>query len=172
VTAVIGWAMTEQGEPEKGMAVIQQCLAVIRSRSAEIIIPHLLAMIAEAQKKAGLIEEALASVSEGIDVLSRTGEHWCESYLYSLKGELLLASAAGSCSPQEAEGSYRKAIEIARRQSAKSFELRATTGLSRLLQQQGRHEEARGMLSGVYGWFSEGFDAPDLKEAKALLDIL
>jgi tetratricopeptide (TPR) repeat protein len=168
VTATMGWAMAERGEPEKGMAVIQKCLAMIRSRGAEIIIPHLLAMIAEAQKKAGLIEEALASVSEGIEVLSRTGEHWCESYLYSLRGDLLLAR----CSPQEAEGSYRKAIEIARRQSTRSFELRATTGLSRLLRQQGRHEEARGMLSEIYDWFSEGFDAPDLKEAKALLDDL
>ncbi|HEX5731429.1 MAG TPA: protein kinase [Blastocatellia bacterium] len=172
VTAALGWAMAERGEPEKGMAVLQQSLEVMRSRRAEIITPHLLAMLAEAQKKAGLIEEALASVSEGIEVLSRTGEHWCESYLYSLRGDLLLASAAGSCSPQEAEGSYRKAIEIARRQSAKSFELRATTGLGWLLQQQGRHEEARGMLSEIYGWFSEGFDAPDLKEAKALLDDL
>ena len=90
--------------------------------------------------------------------------------LYRLKGELLLMQ--NDSNVEEAENSFRRAIEIARRQQAKSWELRATMSLARLLNTQGRRDEARAMLAEIYGWFTEGYDTADLKDAKALLDEL
>jgi predicted ATPase len=172
VTYVLAWAMAEQGRVEEGITMIQECLAVLKTRRAEIALPHLLATLAELQKKAGRIEEGLVAVSEGLEMIACTGERWCESDLYLLKGELLLGRVDASERSQEAEACFHKAIEIAQEQSAKSFELRAVTSLSRLLQRQGRREEARAMLSEIYGSFSEGFDTPVLKDTKALLDEL
>ena len=171
VTPVLGWAMAEQGQVEEGITMIQECLAVLKAQGAEIVLPHILATLAEIQNKAGRIEEGLAAVSEGIEMIARTNEHWCESDLYSLRGELL-SRFGNSERSQEAEACFQKAIEIARNQSAKSYELRAVASLSRVLQRHGRRKEAHAMLSEIYGWFSEGFDAPALKEAKALLDEL
>jgi len=100
--------------------------------------------------------------------------HW-EAELYRLKGELLLMQghdAEAEASLHQAESCFQHAVEVARRQSAKSWELRATVSLCRLWQVQGRMDEARQMLAEVYGWFTEGFDTPDLQEAKALLEEL
>jgi predicted ATPase len=102
-------------------------------------------------------------------VVSQTEERWCEAELYRLKGELLLR---GDDSTAEAQHCLVHAIEIARSQTAKSFELRATISLARLLAKLGRCDEARAPLAEIYGWFTEGFDTPDLKDAKALLDEL
>jgi predicted ATPase len=107
-------------------------------------------------------------VAEALALVERSDERYWEAGIYRLKGELLLESRGSS----EAETCFRRAIEIARRQSAKSLELRATTSLARLLDKQGRQDEARRMLGEIYGWFSEGFDTADLKDAKALLDEL
>ena len=90
--------------------------------------------------------------------------------MHRLKGELLLAQDASNAA--QAEQSFRTAIEISRKQNAKSWELRATTSLARLLGQQGKRDEARAMLADIYNWFTEGFDTADLKDAKALLDEL
>ena len=98
------------------------------------------------------------------------GDHWYEAELHRIKGELLLRQAVPDA-PQ-AEACFHKALTVARRQQAKSWELRATLSLSRLWQQQGKRAEARQMLAEVYGWFTEGFDTPDLQEAKAVLDAL
>jgi predicted ATPase len=97
-----------------------------------------------------------------------TGERWFEAELYRRKGELLLQQGHA----RAAEHLYRKALSIAREQEAKLWELRATASLARLRRDQGRHAEARDLLAPVYGWFTEGFDTPDLKEATALLDAL
>src|SRR5262249_5367331 len=99
-----------------------------------------------------------------------TGERWYEPELYRLKGALLLQQ--NSDHQVEAESSFHHALEIARNQQAKSFELRTATSLARLWQQQGKRQEAHDLLAPVYGWFTEGFDTPDLIEAKALLDEL
>ena len=103
-------------------------------------------------------------------MVSQTEERWCEAELYRLKGELLLRRDDSNAA--EAQHCLVHAIEIARNQTAKSFALRATISLARLLAKLGRRDEARALLAEIYGWFTEGFDTPDLKDAKALLDEL
>ena len=125
------------------------------------------ALLAETYGKAGKVEEGLAALAEALRAVDDTGIGFYEPELHRLKGELLLARAPEN--PADAEACFRQAIAIARRQEAKSLELRAVMSLSRLLQQQGRKEEARPMLAEIYGWFTEGFDTADLQEAKALL---
>ena len=98
-----------------------------------------------------------------------TGEKVLEAEFHRLLGELLLTEKGNN---DEADRAFRTAIDVARRQRAKSWELRATTSLARLLAKQGKRDEARAMLAEIYGWFTEGFDTPDLKDAKALLDEL
>ena len=130
--------------------------------------PLFLAGQAEVYGMLGKTQEGLEVIGEALDVVQKTGERWCEAEVHRIKGELLQLSGRTS----EAETSFRQAIEVARRQEAKSWELRATISLSRLLQKEGRSAEARQLLSEIYAWFTEGFDTPDLKEAKALLEEL
>jgi predicted ATPase len=103
-----------------------------------------------------------------MDVTERNNEPFYEAEMYRLKGDALVM--AGVDSPSEAESCFQRAIEIARKQQAKSFELRAAMSLARLWRQQGKREEGRGLLKEIYDWFTEGFDTPDLKDARALLD--
>jgi predicted ATPase len=116
----------------------------------------------------GQTDDALALVAEALASAERTEERHWEAEIYRLKGELLAESKGSS----EAETCFRRAIDIARRQQAKSWELRAVTSLSRLLEKQGKNEEARRLLAEIYGWFTEGFDTADSKDAKALLEEL
>jgi predicted ATPase len=107
--------------------------------------------------------------------VEKTGERWYEAELYRLKGTLTLQSKVQSPRPkveEEAEECFWKAIEVARQQQAKSWELRAAMSLSQLWQSQGKKAEARKLLAEIYGWFTEGFDTKDLQEAKALLEEL
>ena len=115
-------------------------------------------------------EAGLAVLTEALTRVDTTGERWYESEIYRLKGELLLQQ--NSDHQAEAEMCFHQALNIARAQQAKSFELRTATSLARLWQQQGKHEEARQLLGDAYGWFTEGFDTADLQDAKALLDEL
>jgi predicted ATPase len=120
--------------------------------------------------KVGRPQEGLEVVEEGFTSVAKTGERNASSSLHHVKGELLLAQ--NQTNAAEAEQCFRTAIEIARRQSARMAELRAATSLARLLAKQGKRDEARAMLADIYGWFTEGFDTADLKDAKALLDEL
>jgi predicted ATPase len=129
----------------------------------------LLAFQADAQLAVGKPEAALASVAAGLMVVEKMGGAPLEAELYRLKGEALLAGA-GTVS--EAETAIEQGIDVARRQNAKSWELRGATSLARLRRQQGRQQEAVALLAPILGWFTEGFDTADLKEAKALLDDL
>ena len=115
-------------------------------------------------------QEALEVVEEGLASVAKTGEQIASPSLHHVRGELLLAQNPSDVA--EAEQCFRTAIEIARRQSARSAELRATTSLARLLDEQGKRVEARAMLADIYNWFTEGFDTSDLKDAKELLDEL
>jgi len=110
----------------------------------------------------------LALWDEAFQVAERTGERWFAAELNRQKGQLLL----GQWHSEAAEELYRRALGIAEEQEAKLWELRAAMGLARLHRDQGRHSEARELLAPVYGWFTEGFTTPDLKDAKALLDEL
>ena len=116
----------------------------------------------------GRPRKGCAVLAEALAVVDDNGERCWEAELYRLKGELLLARSAEQHA--EAEACFHQALDIARRQQAKSWELRAAMSLSRLWQQQGKRAEARELLAPIYGWFTEGFDTADLQEAKALLD--
>ena len=116
----------------------------------------------------GFPDQAVELSAEALALAEQTDEHHWEAELYRLKAELLLMQGDDA----EAEASFHKAVEVARRQQAKSWELRATVSLCRLRQEQGSMDEARQMLAEIYGWFTEGFDTPDLQEAKALLEEL
>jgi len=159
-----GWALA-QGEA--GIEQMRQGLAAWRATGAELGRPGFLAPVAEMHWRLGQTKEGLSAVAEGLEAVERHGERLWEPELHRLKGELLLPQAE-----HEAEACFRQAIEIARRLQAKSLELRAAMSLSRLWQGQGKREEARQILAEIYGWFTEGFDTPDLKEAKALLEEL
>jgi predicted ATPase len=123
----------------------------------------------------GQVAEGLTAVAEGLTMVDKSGERYWEAELSRLKGELTLQShVQGSRSKveEEAEACFLKAVEIARKQQAKSLELRAVMSLSRLWQHQGKKAEARQLLAEIYGWFTEGFDTKDLEEARALLAAL
>jgi predicted ATPase len=131
--------------------------------------------LAGAYGKREKIEEGLILLAEALKRVPESGNRVWEAELYRLMGELTLKQSSIQCLEprvQEVEGSFLEAIEIARRQQAKSLELRAVMSLSRLWQQQGKKNEARQQLAEIYGWFTEGFDTKDLQEAKALLEEL
>ena len=130
---------------------------------------HWLALLAEAYGYAGQTHEGLNVLTEALAAVHNHAGRWWEPELYRLRGALLLHVAAPQ---EEAEACLQQALAVARRQQAKSLELRAALSLSRLWQQQGKRAEAHELLTEVYGWFTEGFDTPDLQEAKALLEEL
>ena len=132
--------------------------------------PLMLVALAETCGKNGRVEEALDSVMEGLATAKQTGLRLVEAELHRIRGELLMMKDPGNGA--EGERCLRTAVDVARRQAARLYELRATTSLARLLKQQGRAEQACQMLAEIYGWFTEGFDTADLKDAKALLDEL
>ena len=137
--------------------------------------PWYFCYLAEACATAGRFEEALAAVAEAIAIAERTGERHNEAELHRLKGELILRSPGVEAPPgvqTEVEECFRKSIEIARQQEARSFELKAVISLSRLLKQQGKKAEARQALAEICGWFSEGFDTKDLIDAGVLIEQL
>ncbi len=146
----------------------------MRAFGAQLVQTVYGAALAEGCVALGRVEDGFAAVAEALAAVERTGERWVEAELHRLKGVLTLARGAVPSAEvgAEAEKCFRLAIEIARRQEAKSWELRATTSLARLLNKQGKRDEARAMLAEIYGWFGEGFDTADLKDAKALLEAL
>ncbi len=163
-----GRALAEQGRIEEGIAQLRQGLAAWEATGTRYRRPTFLAWLAEAYGKVGQVEEGLSVLAEALAQVEKTDERCYEAELRRLKGDLL----AQEGDEAEAEAIFHKAIEVARRQNAKSWELRATTSLARLWQQQGKTDEAHRILAEIYGWFTEGFDTPDLQEAKALLEEL
>jgi predicted ATPase len=147
----------------------------MRATGEELVRPYHLARLAEAYGKAEQAEEGLTALAEALATVNKTGERFYEAELYRLKGTLTLQSQVQSPKSKvekEAEEYFLKAIEIARKQQAKSWELRATTSLARLWQQQGKKEDAHQRLTDIYGWFTEGFDTKDLQDAKRLIEEL
>ena len=165
-----GWTSTEQGEGAKAIAPIHQGLADFRALGGEVQRPYFLSLLAEAYEKAGQPNEGLTVLLEALAAVNSTGVRYWEAELHRRKGELLLMQQGRKA--EEAEECFRKALDIARRQQAKSLELRAAMSLGRLRHRQGKRDEARQMLGEIYGWFTEGFDTADLKEAKVLLEEL
>ena len=170
-TPVSGWALAEEGLVGDGIGKIREGLAALEQIGHRMRRPQHQGLLAEACARAGQIDEALAMITQALDTATRTGVQANAAELHRLKGELLLQQGAPRAAA-EAEGYFGRAIEIARRQRAKSWELRAATSLARLWRDQGKRKQARKLLSPVYDWFTEGFDTPDLREAGALLDTL
>ncbi|MDA2919111.1 AAA family ATPase [Desulfobacterota bacterium AH_259_B03_O07] len=165
-----GWALIDRGEERNGIEDLRGGIAARRARGSEIARTFFLALLADAYRKVGKAEEGITLLAEAIDTADKNGERFYQAELYRLKGEQMLALAPDN--QAEAETSFRKAIDIASQQSAKSLELRATTSLSRVLKNKGKKDEARQMLAEIYEWFTEGFETTDLKEAKSLLEEL
>lgn len=164
-----GWALTEQGRTDEGISQMRQTLDVYRAIGSEISRPHFLGLLAEAMIKKGKTEEALNALTEALSGAQETGQRYYESELHHLKGRLMLAVGNDT---KQAEGCFHQAIEVARRQKALSFELRAVTSLGRLWQENDRSDDARLMLTDTLDSFTEGFDTRDLKEARVLLNEL
>jgi predicted ATPase len=196
-TILRGWALAAQGQRAEGIAQMRQGLAAGRATGAKLGEPGYMVLLVEAYRQEGQIDEGLRLVAETLASVATTSNRCAEPELHRLKGELLLLQAArrqkipttlsvtalgaaamgagatpASPLQTEAEACFRQALEVARHQQAKLFELRATLSLSRMLQCQGKHAAAGELLAEVYGWFTEGFDTPDLQEARALLDAL
>ena len=163
-----GWVRVKNGDVMEGIFLLRNGMAACRAAGATLFMPHHIALLAGACEVARQIEEAVTLLDDGLQIAGRTRERWLEAELHRHKGRLLLQQGHSDA----AEEFYRKALRIAREQEAKLWELRAAVSLARLRRDQGRRVEARKLLAPVYGWFTEGFDTPDLKEAKALLDEL
>jgi tetratricopeptide (TPR) repeat protein len=163
---VDGWALGASGESEKGLAQIR---AGLDAFGLGVLQHMLLALQADAQLAIGKSEAALASAAAGLKAVEKMGGAPLEAELWRFKGEALLAGAGAA---SEAETAMQQGIDVARRQNAKSWELRAAMSLARLRHQQGRLQEAVALLAPILGWFKEGFDTADLQSARTLLDDL
>ena len=167
-----GWALAQEGEINEGIAQIRQGMTDYRATGSMLEWTGFCALLAEAHFKAGQIKEGLSALDEGLTVMEKTGERFYQAELYRLKGELLLRSSSylsGAGLPKEVEEYFDKALQIASRQNAKSLELRAAMSLSRLTKVHGRTEHVPCVLKETYNWFREGFDTPDLQEARTLI---
>ena len=169
-TIFSGATLAQKGQTSEGISRIRQGLAACRTTGAVLFRPFFLRFLADAYLRAEQLTEGLAVVDEALSLVSQTQERLSEAELWRLKGELARQTGL-ECLPQ-AENCLRKAIAVAHSQEAKSWELRATTSLARLLAKQGHRDQARSRLAEIYYWFTEGFDTADLKEAKSLLDEL
>ena len=164
-----GRSLVACGQAQEGFALLTQGLAELRAAGAVVNTPMLLTWLAETHGMVGQLDEALNCLAEAARIVEATEERVTEAeWLHRVPGDLLQATGDGS----GAERHYRQAIAVAGQQNAKLLQLRASTSLARLWRDQGKRAEAHDLLSPVYTWFTEGFDAPVLKEAKALLDEL
>jgi class 3 adenylate cyclase/predicted ATPase len=163
----LGWATADGGELEQGIASMEQGLALF-SAVRQVTRPYMLAVLASTKANLGRPDEGLELLKDALASTAASGERWWQAEMHRLSGRLLAARGQHD----ESEACFRCAIEVSRGQSAKTLELRAATSLARLWSDRGRNVEARDLLAPVYGWFTEGFDTPDLKEAKILLDAL
>jgi predicted ATPase len=163
---VLGWAMSVEGRTDQGRAEVREGLGQVEVMAARIRRPYLLSLVAETCGRAGRVDEGLAALDEAL----HSADRWWDAELHRLKGDLLLRQPAESVTT--AEACYGTALEVARRQQARSLELRAAVSLARLWCERGKREEARDALAPVYGWFTEGFTTRDLRAAKELLEAL
>jgi predicted ATPase len=164
-----GWAEAQRGEATTGVARIRDGTAAVEAvgtRRAPLFLP----LLAEALALAGRIEEGLAALDDALVTATVSGEKGASAEIYRLYGEL--TGRLRDPDPAKAEDSFRTALAIAREQGTRGYELRAATSLGRLWREQGRRTEARDLLAPLYGWFTEGFETADLKEAAALLSEL
>ena len=165
-----GWALTELGRTEEGVGQIREETDALSANREDLFLTLGLGTLADACLRAGHIEDGLKATVEALDLVHRSGECFWAAEIHRIRGELFLGQSPSD--PISARASLEQALEIARRQAAKSLELRAACSLARLLGNTNRRDEARAMLADIYNWFTEGFDTADLKDAKALLEEL
>src|SRR5215472_789710 len=163
-----GWVKAKNADLTEGLSLLRAGSSAYSATGATAWMPLYIALLAGACEIEGQIGEGAAQLDQALQLVERTGERWFAAELDRQRGRLLQLQG----DPKAAEELYRKALGIAREQEAKLWELRAAASLARLWCDQGRRAEARDLLAPIYGWFTEGFDMPDLKEAKALLDEL
>jgi predicted ATPase len=169
-TIMRGWALALQGQGEAGLAQLRQGIAAVRATGSAQNVPYDCTLLADVAARLGHVEDGLQALAEAHTVVEQHEDRMWEAEVARLRGVVLLRQPG---TPQaEAEAWLQRALDVARRQEAKSLELRAAMSLSRLWQQQGKRDEARELLAPVYGWFTEGFDTADLREARALLEEL
>jgi predicted ATPase len=162
-----GCLLTLNGDNFHGIQTITQGIAALRSTGATAFLPLYLPFLATAHKQLNQFDEAWHVIDEAMTVVKTSKESWCEAEVHRVAGEIALKSFAPD--PEKAEAYFERALAVSRQQQAKSFELRAVMSLARLRRDQGKVQQARELLAPVYGWFTEGFDTRDLKEATALL---
>ena len=165
-----GWARAVAQEGDEALAVLHQALAWLERIRFGAGAPCLLAALAEASWTIGRHDDALGALGLGVARAQEAGSHHFDAEHHRLRAEILLDRDGGT--PEETQTLLLRALELAREQEAKWFELRAATSLARLLRDQGQRDEARALLTPVYDWFTEGFDTLDLRDAKALLEEL
>jgi adenylate cyclase len=163
-----GRTMVRRGHATAGIREMQQGFADWQATGTKAWASMYLGMLADACLEAGQLEQAQAAMDEALVAVRQSGERMVEAELHRLQGEVRLAQG----DEDKAEACFRRAVAVAREQEARSWELRATMSLARLLGQQGRAEEGRSTLADIYGWFTEGFDTPDLREAQMLIEQL
>jgi len=166
---VMGWVLGEEEELKEGINMIHSGLAILMDIDSWLTYQQHLTLLADTYCKAGKISEGLAVIEEALRMVHEKGFLLEEAEIHRINGELLLMEEGGA---EEAQVCFQRAIEVARRLNAKSWELRATLSLCRLWQGQGKREQAREMLERIFDWFTEGFNTPDLTEAKSLLEAL
>ena len=159
-----GWVKVQQGDVTEGISLLRSGASAYRVTGAVLLNAYYNSLLAKACEIAGRVDESMTLLDEASQIVERTEERWFAAELNRHKGQLGHSAAA--------EELYRKALSITEEQGAKLWELRAAASLARLRRDQGRHAEAHDLLAPVYGWFTEGFDTADLKEAKSLLDEL
>ena len=164
-----GGALAAQSQSAEGLVQMRQGLTAVRATGTAAGMSGHLAQLAEAYGQMGQVDEGMPLLAEALAMVDTTGERHTEAELHRLYGELLLRQAAKA---QAAEACFQRALDVARGQQAKWWELRVAMSLARLWQRQGKGAAARELLAEDYGWFTEGFDTPDLQEAKVLLEEL
>jgi predicted ATPase len=169
-TAARGWLLAESGKASDAVRAITSGITSLRSTGAYLYEPRHLWYLAMAYADLGQPDDARRCIDDAIDKVERSKEKWCEAEVNRIAGEVALKSLAPD--PERAEAYFERALTVARQQQAKSWELRASISLARLWRDQGKRDQALDLLAPVYGWFTEGFNTLDLKEAKALLDEL
>jgi predicted ATPase len=170
--ALRGWVLAASGQGAAGLTQVRHGLAAYRVTGVTRDQPYYLALLAEASVQAGQTAAGLEALAEALAILASSGDYWWEAELHRLRGELLLVRDGTRRQGLEAETHFCQALAVARRQQAKSLDLRATMSLSRLWQGHGKRVEAYDLLAPLYHWFTEGFDTADLCGAKALLEAL
>jgi predicted ATPase len=165
-----GCLAASTGQAADAIQSITSGFSAYRSTGSTLWGPYYFSCLARAYAELGSFENALHSIDDAITTVETTKERWCEAEVYRTAGEIMLLAPERNAA--KAEAYFNQALSVARAQEAKSWELRAAMSMARLWRDQGKPQQARELLAPVYGWFTEGFNTRDLKEAKALLDTL